>query len=182
MLADPNVAEFAASAAIRDLLRPHFANGPFPVRAILFNKSADVNWFVAWHQDLTIAVDERREVTGFGPWTEKEQIAHVQPPVHLLERMLAVRVHLDDTDASNGALRVIPTSHRHGRLSAEQIERVRQEADEVVCVAEAGDVMLMRPLLLHASSRATTDRPRRVLHIEYADFELPGGLRWHAAA
>lgn len=182
MLTAPCVAEFANSAAIRNLLRPHFANEPFPVRAILFNKSADSNWFVSWHQDLTIAVARREEVDGFGPWSVKDDVPHVQPPTSLLERMLAVRLHLDDADESNGALRVIPSSHQSGRLTPTQIEQARECCGDIICTAETGDVLLMRPLILHASSRSTDDRPRRVLHIEYAEFALPGGLAWHAAA
>lgn len=127
---------------------------------------------------MTIAVQERREVPGFNAWSVKEGVPHVQPPVEVLERMQTLRLHLDDADASNGALRVLPGSHRWGRLSAEGIGGQRATIREIVCEAQVGDVLLIRPLLLHASSRATCDRTRRVLHIEYAAEELPGGLKW----
>jgi ectoine hydroxylase-related dioxygenase (phytanoyl-CoA dioxygenase family) len=93
-----------------------------------------------------------------------------------------VRIHLDDADETNGALRVLPGSHRLGRLSAERIQELRPKEAEHLCTACACDALLMRPLLLHASSRSTSDRHRRVLHIEYAAFSLPDELQWHEAA
>ena len=102
--------------------------------------------------------------------------------MELLENMLTVRLHLDDTDESNGALQVLPGSHRFGRLSAGRIRALRSEHAEFVCPAAAGDALLMRPLLLHASSRSASARHRRVLHIEYAGFGLPPELHWHEAA
>jgi ectoine hydroxylase-related dioxygenase (phytanoyl-CoA dioxygenase family) len=155
---------------------------PIPVRAIYFDKSSDANWLVPWHQDLTLALRERLESPGFGPWSVKDGIPHVQPSVELLERMLTVRIHLDDADETNGALRVLPGSHRHGRLTPERIRTLRHEQSEVLCSARAGDVLLMRPLLLHASGRSTSERRRRVLHIEYAGFTLAHGLSWHESA
>jgi ectoine hydroxylase-related dioxygenase (phytanoyl-CoA dioxygenase family) len=105
-------------------------------------------------------------------------VPHVQPPVDVLEKMLTLRLHLDDADASNGALRVLPGTHRFGRLSADEIAEQQSRVAEVVCEAWAGDLLLMRPLLLHASSRATSDRPRGVLHIEFAGEPFSSGLEW----
>lgn len=178
MLDMPAVATLARSAKLIGLVRPHMGGVPRPVRAIWFNKSAEANWLVAWHQDLAIAVRERINVPGFGAWSVKEGVKHVQPPVEMLERMLTVRIHLDDADSENGALRVIAGTHRLGRLSAEQIAVIRADQEETLCAAAAGDALLMRPLLLHASGRSTSERPRRVLHLEYAAEELPGGLAW----
>lgn len=172
------VRTLARSPRLVDLVRPHVGGEPFPVRAILFNKSPQANWPVAWHQDVTIAVREKSDVPEFGPWSVKNDFPHVQPPVAVLEKMLAVRLHLDDADDANGALRVLPGTHRFGRLSAEQILELRSERQEVVCCAKAGDALFMRPLLLHASSRSTSQGERRVLHIEYAAEALPGGLEW----
>ena len=182
LLAIPTVAVLARSSRLLDLIRSHVLSDPFPVRAIYFNKSPDTNWLVAWHQDLTIAVRSRVECSGFGPWSVKDGVPHVQPPVDLLQQMITVRIHLDDADESNGALRVLPGSHRLGRLSADHIQRLRTEQPETLCKASAGDVLLMRPLLLHASSRSTSDRHRRILHIEYASFELPPQMQWHESA
>jgi hypothetical protein len=179
LLAVADVAGLARSEKLLGLVRPHLDSEPFPICALYFQKLPEVNWLVPWHQDLTIAVRARVEVPGFGPWSTKEGVPHVQPPVALRERMLAVRLHLDDADEVNGALRVLPGTHRLGRLSPERIRALRAERAEVTCCAAAGDALLMRPLLLHASGRATGARSRRVLHIEYAACSLPGGLTWY---
>ena len=182
LLALDAIAEFARSHRMMDIIRPYLHGSPLPVRAILFDKSPDANWLVPWHQDLTIAVREPKDTRGFGPWSMKDDIPHVQPPVALLEQMITVRLHLDDADGSNGALRVIPGSHRNGRLSHESIREIRNVTPEVLCCAKKGDALLMRPLILHASAKSTNRAHRRVLHIEYAGFVLPGGLDWHPAA
>src|SRR5579871_2447397 len=182
LLGMPAVALLANSTRMLTLVRPHVASEPRPVRAIYFDKSPGKNWLVTWHQDLTLALRNRRDVPGFSPWSVKNGIPHVQPPVELLQQMLTVRLHLDDADESNGALRVLPGSHRRGRLSAAQIQELRGEVPEVPCNASAGDALLMRPLLLHASGRSLDSRHRRVLHIEYAAFVLPKELQWHEAA
>ena len=182
LLAEPVVKELAWSPCLIDLVRPHLSIEPLPIRAIYFDKSPNANWLVPWHQDLTIAVQARADVPGFGPWTEKDGIPHVQPPVEMLERMLTIRLHLDAADESNGALRVIPGSHRQGRLSAGHISEIRHRQTEVVCASAAGGALLMRPLLLHASGRSTSPGHRRILHIEYAGFSLPPALAWHKAA
>ncbi len=181
VLAAPAVAVLARSTKVLDLVRPHLPAEPLPVRAIYFDKSPESNWLVPWHQDLTLAVRERRDCPGFGPWSVKEGIPHVQPSVEYLERMLTVRLHLDAADESNGALRVLPGTHREGRLSAERIREWRAAIPEHLCSAAKGDALLMRPLLLHASGRATSVSHRRVLHLEYAGFNLPGGLEWNEA-
>lgn len=182
ILALPAVAALARSERLLNLVRPHFSCEPAPVRAIYFDKSAKKNWLVVWHQDMTLALRQRVEVTGFGLWSIKDGIPHAQPPTEFLEQMLTVRVHLDDADESNGALRVIPGSHRGGRVSAERIRELRAQHPEFLCSAGAGDALLMRPLLLHASGRSTSIQHRRVLHIEYAGFALPPELQWHEAA
>jgi ectoine hydroxylase-related dioxygenase (phytanoyl-CoA dioxygenase family) len=103
----------------------------------------------------------------------------VQPPVELLEQILTLRLHLDDCDETNGALRVIPGSHRHGKHSAERIRELRTQQPDYLCSVPAGGALVMRPLLLHASSRSQTGAHRRILHIEYAGFSLPENLAWH---
>lgn len=148
------------------------------VRAILFDKTPECNWSVPWHQDFTIAVAEKRETAGFVAWSNKAGGVHVQPPQSILENMLTARIHLDPAPASNGALRVISGSHLHGRLGLEAIAQMRANGRECTCEAKAGDVLLMRPLLLHSSADSLSPACRRVLHLECAAFELPNGLRW----
>ncbi len=150
----------------------------FPVRALFFDKTTEANWKVTWHQDVTIAVKRHEDAPGFGPWTEKSGIVHVHPPATVLERMVAARLHLDDCCETNGPVRVIPGSHKAGRLSTMEIAAWRETAVQVACPARRGDVLLLRPLLLHASSAAVTPAHRRVLHVEYASHALPDGLEW----
>jgi len=177
LLVLPIVRELAASPAVRNLAEAVLGKHCFAVKGTFFNKTAESNWKVAWHQDLTIMVRERREVTGFGPWTNKAGIVHVQPTADILSSILAIRVHLDGSGPDNGPLRVIPGSHKHGRLSAEQVSGYAKESS-VVCIVPRGGALLMRPLLLHASSACLSLKPRRVIHLEYTAKELPDGLEW----
>ena len=174
----PAINELAHSAKLRSLVEPHLSQNAFPVRGILFDKTTAANWLVPWHQDLTICVDARREVEGYGPWTTKAGVVHVQPPAKILENMLSVRIHLDPCGEANGALRVIPGTHRMNRFTAEQIAAQQTSHAAATCTAQAGDVLLMRPLLLHASSSASQALHRRVIHIDYASTPLDGGLAW----
>ena len=177
----PTVADLASSRKILGLLHPRTGRTCFPVRSIFFDKTPESNWLVPWHQDLTIAVKERIEREGYGPWSIKNGTVHVQPPLEILEGMIAVRLHLDDTDEDNGALRVIPGSHKLGRLDATAISVERARTKEVSCPAQRGDILLMRPLLLHASSPAVRPTHRRVIHLEYASCPLAEGLEWAEA-
>ena len=82
---------------------------------------------------VTVAVRERRDVIGFGPWTMKAAVLHVQPPAEVMSGILAVRLHLDESALDNGPLRVIAGSHGDGRLSAEDIARW-ERGNCVTCV------------------------------------------------
>lgn len=174
----PEIAQLANSSFIRDLVEPVLGHCAFPVRGTLFDKTPDSNWKVPWHQDLSVAVQERIDVEGFGPWSVKAGVVHVQPPAVLLETMLAVRIHLDDCSEENGPLRVIPGSHCHGRLTADQIRTIPLRTQSVLCPVGSGGVLLMRPLLLHASSASRSPAHRRVIHMDFASSELPGGLKF----
>ena len=175
----PEVRNLAANRAIRDLIEPIVGPTAVPVRALFFDKTPEANWPVLWHQDLTIAVAERHDREGWGPWSTKAGVPHVEPPTGVLATMLTIRLHLDDCHANNGPLRVIPGSHVLGRLTRDQIQAHRQSSEEVTCLAPEGSALLMRPLLLHASSPAKTPSHRRVLHIEFApESILPPPLRW----
>jgi ectoine hydroxylase-related dioxygenase (phytanoyl-CoA dioxygenase family) len=174
----PVVREVAGSEAVRRLIAAVLGPECFAVRGILFNKTPSSNWKVVWHQDRTIAVRERKDVARFGPWSMKASVPHVQPPAQVMANMLAIRLHLDESSENNGPLRVIPGSHKSGCLPAKQISAWR-ERPSITCVVPRGGVILMRPLLLHASSACSEPKQRRVIHLEFAADELPDGLEWH---
>ncbi len=142
------------------------------VRGILFDKTAESNWTLGWHQDTKIAVLEQKNVPGYSSWSVKEGVVHCRPPVHVLENSVAVRIHLDDCGEANGPLRVIAGSHQMGFIDA------MDEANAWTLTCNAGDVILIKPLDLHASSKSETPGHRRVIHIEFCAAELDGGLRW----
>jgi ectoine hydroxylase-related dioxygenase (phytanoyl-CoA dioxygenase family) len=175
----PYVRSCAASDAVRALVEPHLGRGAGVVRALFFDKSPGANWTVPWHQDLSIAVRERIDVPEYGPWSVKDGVVHVQPPREVLEAMLTVRLHLDDCGEDNGPLCVVAGSHAAGVIPSHRIEAMVDERPVKTCLVPRGGALLMRPLLLHASSPARRPANRRVLHLEYAASDLPGRLRWH---
>jgi len=149
-----------------------------PVRAILFNKSPESNWSLAWHQDRTICVKHKCEVAGFGPWTVKRGMHHVAPPFELLARMVTLRAHLDDVPASNAPLLIAPGSHAFGRIPVGEVDGIVRSCGTKVCLAEAGDIWLYSTPILHASEAASAPTSRRVFQVDFASEALPGGLEW----
>ncbi|MFN4095302.1 MAG: phytanoyl-CoA dioxygenase family protein [Sphingomonas sp.] len=168
----------AATGAIGARIARFAGEHARPVRAILFDKSASANWSLGWHQDRTICVRERREVAGFGPWTVKSGLLHVAPPFALLERMVTIRVHLDDVGHDNAPLLIAPGSHRLGLVREDAIDAAVAACGTHACLADAGDIWVYATPILHASAAALTPRRRRVLQVDYAAFDLPGGLEW----
>lgn len=149
-----------------------------PVRAILFDKTAETNWSLGWHQDRTICVTRRIEVDGFGPWTVKHGLQHVTPPFDLLDRMITLRVHLDPVGAANAPLLIAPGSHALGLVPVRDIDPVVQRCGSFACLADAGDVWLYATPIVHASRAASEPNRRRVLQVDYAAEPLPAGLEW----
>jgi hypothetical protein len=174
----PGICRLARLPHVRQFVEPILGAQAFATRAIFFDKVPDANWALGWHQDSVISVAQRLDVPGFIAWGLKAGVWQVQPPAEILADMVAVRVHLDDCGPENGPLRVIPGSHRHGWLD-DEIPRWKQRAPAVTCTVNAGGIVAMCPLLLHASSRATRPTHRRVIHIEFANRDLPGGLKWN---
>ncbi len=170
---------FVRKTSLKQIADTALKGNAFPVRALFFDKVPDANWKVPWHQDITIAVRERINTPGFSGWSEKDGVPHVHPPEHVLNEMVSLRIHLDDCGLDSGPLRVLPGTHTQGVLNSEEIELHKSQHTEVICTAQAGDVLAMRPLLLHASSPAKSPSHRRVIHIEYACSPLPAGLHWH---
>jgi hypothetical protein len=151
------------------------------VQCALFDKSPTKNWLVALHQDLSIPVKRRVDSPDCSGWSEKEGQVYVQPPVGVLEQLVAVRIHIDDCPEQSGALRVVPKSHSQGRLSRERAEDLRKQNGETAVPVARGGALVMRPLILHASSKATELRQRRVLHFVFGPPSLPLGLEWRWA-
>jgi ectoine hydroxylase-related dioxygenase (phytanoyl-CoA dioxygenase family) len=178
LLSIPAVQSVAAQPAILTLVENVLGRGCRAVRAIFFDKTPQANWTVPWHQDLSIAVKERADLRGYGPWSIKAGIVHVQPPRDVLDRMLTIRLHLDSCGSENGPLKVIPGSHAHGALPADEIARRTQTGHVTECAVPRGGALLMRPLLLHASSPAFSPSHRRVVHIEFCNADLPAPLAW----
>ncbi len=174
----PEVAAVVSHRAVVDLVNRVVGSDAFMVRSTLFDKTPGANWGVPWHQDLSIAVAERHEVDGFSAWTRKAGVPCVQPPLNMMRRVLALRLHLDDCSAANGALKVLPGTHRLDKFDNNAVERQQGQTEEFICEVPAGGVVLMRPLLLHASSPMEVETSRRVIHFEFANFELPEPLQW----
>jgi hypothetical protein len=174
----PDVLRFLQSAPLVDVAQAVLGPGARPVKGTFFDKTLDANWPVPWHQDVTITVRERRNVPGYEMRPVRDGAVHVIPPVEVSEQLLTLRIHLDAAGSDHGALRVIPGSHRFGRLNADDVQNLVTKGPIEIIEVEAGDVMLMRPLLLHASSPCEKPDHRRVIHVEYSAMDLPGGLVW----
>ncbi|MDC8012468.1 phytanoyl-CoA dioxygenase family protein [Tahibacter soli] len=171
--------DLAPRLAAHPALRPLLPDGHVATQCTYFSKSTSRNWLVALHQDLGIPVAARVDDARLSGWSRKDGVVHVQPPADVLEALVAVRVHLDDCGDADGPLRVVPGSHRHGRLAPDDENRLRDAHGLATCTARRGDALVMRPLLLHASSKASGPSRRRVLHYVFGPRELPWGLRWH---
>lgn len=170
------IKELIFTDSFKSVIRNFIGENFFLVKSIYFDKPPASNWFVACHQDLTISVDKKTDITGYGPWTVKQGQFAVQPPLNILESIYTLRIHLDDTDENNGALRIIPGSHLHGIRRVETMDREKET--EIICPVPKGGVMIMRPLLFHSSGRTTTNNQRRVIHLEFSNSELTPELSW----
>jgi len=172
----PELNEILFNNKLSELILALSKSKIFLTKAIYFDKPSDSNWFVAYHQDLSISVNQKAELEGYTNWTFKKGQFGAQPPVQILKDTITVRIHLDKTVAENGALKVIPKSHLSGVVRSDSKEW--NVDDEVICEVEKGGVMLMKPLTLHASSRTTNGKQRRVIHLEFNKHKLPEPLNW----
>jgi ectoine hydroxylase-related dioxygenase (phytanoyl-CoA dioxygenase family) len=161
---------------LKHIVKEVFGEDYFLVKSIYFDKPETSNWFVSYHQDLTISVNQKVEIAGFGPYTNKHNQFAVQPPLNILENNFTIRIHLDDTTEENGALKVIVNSHSQGIYRPETINWNVEK--EMRCNVKRGGVMIMKPLLLHSSSRTTNNQKRRVIHLEFSNKILPQELKW----
>jgi ectoine hydroxylase-related dioxygenase (phytanoyl-CoA dioxygenase family) len=169
VLGHPAVSVIARHQRLLGMAQEILGQSAFPFRATLFDKSPDSNWLITWHQDTALPLRERHETPGWGPWSVKEGVTYAHAPASALWRVLALRVHLDESTEENGPLRVLPGTHSMGVLSDDAISQLATETSAVKCLVPKGGVLVMRPLLIHASSKSQPEASsRRVLHVEYA--------------
>ena len=170
--------QLSHSSEFIDLARSLLGSKPSIVWVIFFDKTPDKNWLVTWHQDKTIALNKKLEVNGWGPWSVKDKTHHVQPSIEVLNKMITFRLHLDETNKNNGCLKVIPKSHELGILSQQELTNVVNKQEPYLCEAKEGDLLLMKPHIIHSSSKSLNAGHRRVVHIEYSNYPLPESLSW----
>ncbi|EJL67073.1 phytanoyl-CoA dioxygenase family protein [Flavobacterium sp. CF136] len=170
----PETLDFIFNQNLKDIIENTFGKGYFITKSIYFDKPEKSNWFVAYHQDLTISVNKKIEIENFENWTVKQNQFAVQPPTAILEKNFTIRIHIDKTTKDNGALKVINNSHSKGIFRVENLEI----ENETICEVEKGGIMIMKPLLFHASNKTTNNERRRVIHIEFSNQQLPDGLDW----
>jgi ectoine hydroxylase-related dioxygenase (phytanoyl-CoA dioxygenase family) len=170
----PETLPYIFNQNLKDIIASTFGKGYFITKSIYFDKPEKSNWFVAYHQDLTISVDKKTEIENFENWTTKQNQFAVQPPIEILENNFTIRIHIDKTTKDNGALKVINDSHSKGIFRVENLEI----KNETICEVEKGGIMIMKPLLFHASNKTTNNERRRVIHIEFSNQQLPEGLEW----
>jgi ectoine hydroxylase-related dioxygenase (phytanoyl-CoA dioxygenase family) len=163
-----SVAAVARDPRLIAMAQDVLGSAALPFRATLFDKSPTSNWLVVWHQDTALPLRERRETAGWGPWSIKDGVNYAHAPASALEHVLALRLHLDDSVAENGPLRILPETHSLGVLSDEALHELSTQIQAVDCLVPQGGILAMRPLVVHASSKSQSRDPRRVLHIEYA--------------
>lgn len=167
-LRHPDVLAIASDSRLRAVAKEVLACEPFPFRATLFDKSPISNWLVVWHQDTALPLRERRELPEWGPWSVKDGVIYAHAPDTALSRVVALRLHLDDSTSENGPLRVLPGTHTMGVLTDDTIHGLSTQVTAVDCLVARGGILVMRPLIVHASSKSRSAMQRRVLHIEYA--------------
>ena len=148
----------------------------FVIKSIYFDKPPNANWIVNWHQDITINVEGNTSEIGFSKWRKTKSRIAVQPPLKIIENIFTIRIHLDDCSEKNGALRIIPKSHRKGIINSKVI---KSELDGIkICEVKKGGILIMKPLILHSSKRSENQMNRRIIHIEFSSINLPKGLEW----
>ena len=172
----PKVLPFLLNKKLKEIIKLNFGEGYFITKSIYFDKPEESNWFVAYHQDLTISVDKKMEIENFENWTTKQNQYAVQPPKEILEKNFTIRIHIDKTTKENGALKVLRKSHKNGMVRTDNI--IFKEEIEAICEVEKGGIMIMKPLIFHASNKTTNNERRRVIHIEFSNQQLPNDLQW----
>lgn len=178
LMANNAVRDVAVSPALIEIAEDLLEAKPVPYKATLFEKTGKANWLVAFHQDTALPVRSAPNKDGWGPSSVKDGVMFSHAPTDALHKVVALRLHLDDSTELNGPLRVIPDSHAKRVLDDREFEQIVKVGDHVKCVIKKGGIIAMSPLIFHASSKIINDTPRRVLHIEYArSMDIAAGVR-----
>lgn len=170
----PKSLKYIFNEKLKNIIKNNFGEDFFITKSIYFDKPEKSNWFVSYHQDLTISVDKKMELKNFKNWTNKQNQFAVQPPIEILEKNFTIRIHLDKTTNENGALKIINKSHINRVCRIEDLDL----KTETICEVDKGGIMIMKPLLFHASNKTINNERRRVIHIEFSNQQLPNGLEW----
>lgn len=174
----PCIAKLALSTPLLSIAKDILGSRAKPIRAVFFDKLPGANWNVAWHQDTSIVVKAKVDMPGFQLWREKQGAIYVEPPEEYLSNIVTLRIHLDPSNSETGVLRVIPKSHKDGRVKSKDILSIVEQSEVMACIADAGDVLVMSPLLFHSSRKAVKPEHRRIIHLEYSAMLLPKPLEW----
>jgi len=167
--------ESCGLTALASLFLGHRA---FPIDAIYFDKHARANWTVPAHQDRIFPVGD----DSFRKGRIRDGVAYAEPDPGTLASLLALRVHFDETHTDTGCLHVVPASHLNGVLTTAQIREIPLQR-YIPCPAAPGDVLAIRPLLLHRSPPSNKgEGQRRVLHVVYATRDPADGIQWRRSA
>jgi Phytanoyl-CoA dioxygenase (PhyH) len=166
--AGPDLAALLQTAAMQTVLRKIDAITPgmAVLRAVAFRKDADANWFVPPHQDRSIPIPSAAAPPGFCNVTRKDGGWQGEAPIEILTTMLNCRIFVDPATETDGPLEVIPGSHCHGRIEQAEIPTIAGRSRWLPMTGDSGDTIILSPLLLHRSRRATEPNGRRVLQIE----------------
>lgn len=182
VLGSPPIRELAHDVRLTSIASTWLGAPALPFKATLFSKTQEANWLVAWHQDTALPLAARVPRAGWGPWSEKYGVTYAHAPASALSRVVALRIHLDDSDSDNGPLRVLPGTHALGVLTDAEIHERATCIAPRDCCTPAGGIVAMAPLIIHASSKCIATRLRRVLHLEYAtSLEIAPGMHLKAA-
>lgn len=170
----PVAKDFIFTDDFKVFFKENFGDSYFLIKAIYFDKPPSANWIVPWHQDLTIVTEQKENVEGFSKWRLKNGINYAHPPLEIVENIITIRIHLDNCTRENGALQVIRASHKNG--IGQKLDITQEKP--VICEVKKGGVLIMKPLLYHASKRTANNLNRRVIHLEFANKALPKPLTY----
>ncbi|WP_372371489.1 phytanoyl-CoA dioxygenase family protein [Candidatus Uabimicrobium sp. HlEnr_7] len=156
------------SSPIKDILSDtiikNICRGSVIIHSLLFDKITEANFRVPFHQDIVMPHHGADKIV--------TNVPHKNLPPEILEQLIVMRIHLDDNNIDNGPLQVIPQTHSQGIISDKGISNIVQKKNKHVCTMLRGEILLMKPLLLHSSNRSSSHKHRRVIHLVFAPRSL----------